>query len=76
MELEYCDSGIVQVIVWDPNKAIDREDYSVCGGGRLERIYSLCVLYIFTVLFGWLLWFYVLATSKVSIQGDIYIHSI
>ena len=27
------------VVVWDPDKAIDIGEWSICGGGRLERIY-------------------------------------
>ena len=28
------------MIVWDPNKAIDIGRWSICEGGRLERLYS------------------------------------
>ena len=27
------------MFVWDPNKAIDIRRWSICGGGRLERLY-------------------------------------
>ena len=26
---------------WDPNKAIDRGEWLICGGGRLERFYRI-----------------------------------
>ena len=38
-ELEYHYNGIVRVIVWDSNKAIDIGEWSIPGGGRLERFY-------------------------------------
>ena len=38
-ELEYHYSGIIWAIVWDPNKANDKGEWSVCGGGQLERFY-------------------------------------
>ena len=38
---------IVRKIVWDPNKAIDIGEWSICGGGRLERFPEL-------VLFVWI----------------------
>ena len=28
-------------MVWDRNKAIDMEQWSICGGGRLERFYCI-----------------------------------
>ena len=35
---------IVWVIVWDPNKAIDIKDWSVCGGSRLEyNTFVICI---------------------------------
>ena len=37
MELEYHCNGIVGVIFWEPNKAIDMKELSICGGGRFER---------------------------------------
>ena len=36
MELEYHYKGIAWVIVWDSNAAIDIEEWSICGGGRLD----------------------------------------
>ena len=40
--LEYCYNGIiVWVMVWEPNKAIVLGEYSICGGGQLERFYSI-----------------------------------
>ena len=38
-ELEYCYNGIVLAIVLDPNKEIYIRELSICGGGRLERLY-------------------------------------
>ena len=35
------------VIVWDPNETIDIGEWSICGGGQLDRFY--CV-YIWVVL--------------------------
>ena len=45
-ELKYRYSGIVL----DPNKAIGIGQWSVCGGGWLERFYCTCTqhIYIFT----------------------------
>ena len=37
MELEYPYSGIIWMVIWDPNKAIDIGEWSICGGGRLQR---------------------------------------
>ena len=31
------------VIVWDPNKAIDLGEGSICGGGRIERFYCIYI---------------------------------
>ena len=31
------------VIVWDPNNTIDVGRWSICGGGQLERFYSISV---------------------------------
>ena len=36
---EYHYNGIVWVIVWDPNKASAIGEWSICGGGQLERFY-------------------------------------
>ena len=36
MELEYYCNVIVYVIAWDPNKAIDIGERSICGGGQFE----------------------------------------
>ena len=35
---------IIWAIVWCPNNVIDIGEWSICGGGRLERFYcsSLC----------------------------------
>ena len=30
-------------IVWDQNKAIDVVEWSICGAGRLERFYCICI---------------------------------
>ena len=32
----------VQAIVWGPIKAIGIGEWSICGGGRLERVYCIC----------------------------------
>ena len=42
-ELEYHYNGIVWVIVWDPNKAIGIGEFSICGGGQLERCESFAI---------------------------------
>ena len=39
-ELEYGCNGILWAIVWDPNNVMDVREWSICGGGRLERLYS------------------------------------
>ena len=33
------------MVIWDRNKAIDIEDWSICGGGQLERFdyMHLCI---------------------------------
>ena len=49
-------------IVWDRNKAIDIGEWSICGGGQLERFDCIWLLLDFSVL----------ATSKV-ICTDVYI---
>ena len=36
-QLEYHYNGIMWVIVLDRNKAIDTGEWSICGGGQLER---------------------------------------
>ena len=37
---------MVWVIAWDPNKVIDIGQWSICGGGRLERLtVNMCILY-------------------------------
>ena len=36
-EFEYLYNGIVWAIVWDPNKAIDIRELSICRGGWLDR---------------------------------------
>ena len=33
-------------IVWDRNKGIDIGEWSICGGGLLERLYCTCRLYL------------------------------
>ena len=33
--------NIVWAIVWEPNKATDRGEWSICGGALLERFYCL-----------------------------------
>ena len=30
-------------IIWDPNKAIDVGEWSICGGGQLERFYCIYI---------------------------------
>ena len=42
MELEYCYNGPVSAIVWDPNETLDIREWSICGGGQLERF--CCIL--------------------------------
>ena len=37
----YCYHSIVWVVVWDSNKVIDIGEWSICGGGRLERFYCM-----------------------------------
>ena len=44
MELDYHYNSIVQVIVWDTNKVIDKGEWSICGGGRLERFHCIKLL--------------------------------
>ena len=44
MVLEYHYNGIVWAILWKPNKAIDIGEYSICGGGQLERFYCSSIL--------------------------------
>ena len=40
-ELEYRYSGFVWVIIWDTNKRINIGEWSICGGGQLERFFSV-----------------------------------
>ena len=40
-ELEYRYTCIVWEIIWDSNKAIDIEAWSICGGGRLDKCYII-----------------------------------
>ena len=47
MELEYHDNGIV----WDPNKAIDIEEWLLCGSGRLERFLLWVHIYIYIYIY-------------------------
>ena len=43
MELEY-----LFAIVWDRNKAIGIEEWSICGGGRLGRFHCVYIyIYIY-----------------------------
>ena len=51
-ELTYRCKGIVWVLVWDPNKAIDIGEWSICGGDRLKRRYSI-YMYIYTYIEDW-----------------------
>ena len=37
-KLGYWYSGIVWMMIWDPNKWIDIRDWSICAGGQLERL--------------------------------------
>ena len=46
MELDYCYNGIVWVIIWDPNQATDIGEWAICGGGRLERISCMKILFL------------------------------
>ena len=40
-ELKYQYNGIRLAIVWGPNKAIDREEWSICGGGLSEVLLNI-----------------------------------
>ena len=51
MGLEYRYNGVVWTVVWDPNKAVDMGEWSIGGGGQLERISwktSLAIIYVYT----------------------------
>ena len=39
--LECWNNGMYWAIVWDPNKVVDIGEWSICGGGWLERFYFL-----------------------------------
>ena len=42
--LEYHYNGIIiWAIIWDPNKVSDIGEWSICGGGRLERFYWIYI---------------------------------
>ena len=49
MTLEYRYNGIEWAIGWDPNKVINIREWSVCGGGQLERFYHTVFSYLHTV---------------------------
>ena len=38
-ELEYLYNDNAWVVVWNPNKTISIGEWSICGGGQLERFY-------------------------------------
>ena len=42
-ELDYHYNGIEQPIVWDPNKAIDIGQWTIGGGGWLERFWCISI---------------------------------
>ena len=64
LELEYHYNDITWAIVWDQNKAIDVGEWSICGGGWLERFYNMYIVPIYREIVCLLL-LYVLATSTV-----------
>ena len=41
LETEYRYNGLARVIIWNPNEVIDIEEWSICGGGWLERLYCV-----------------------------------
>ena len=41
MELKYHYNDIVWPVVWGANKAINTGEWTVSGGGRLERFYYI-----------------------------------
>ena len=48
--------GIVWSIDWDPNKAIDIGEWSICGGGQLRSVKEV-LLYIYIYIYIYDYWF-------------------
>ena len=40
-EFDFRCNGIALANIWDPNNAIEIGEWSICGGGQLERCYCI-----------------------------------
>ena len=37
--------------IWDPTKVIDIAESSICGGGRLERVYCISIFAVYIYIY-------------------------